>query len=433
MNNTPAIIKRVLRTEIEPFLQRKEYIAIRGPRQAGKTTFMRELEKEIGSTQGPTNFITFEDKDILEIFESDINSFIKLHILPYKSIFIDEFQYAKDGGQKLKFIYDTTSVKVIISGSSSLELQAKTGKYMVGRIVYFELLPFSFAEYLSTKDVRLLSLVNDNRVKLEKLLKGQKVVFKDEITSQAIKKTLSNLVYDYVVYGGYPSVVLAATNEIKATLLRNIFQTYISRDIVDLLRLETDSELVKVAQLLALQIGNLLVYDNLSVESGLYHGLLKKHLDILGQTYVMEFIRPYYTNKRTEIVKNPVPYFLDTGLRNSLINNFSPLLERTDGGSLFENFVFSALKNHIDSTQQIKFWRSKSQAEVDFVLEPMVSNVIPIEVKLAGGSSVSIGKSLYSFVEKYKPDTAILITPDKFEQRIIGEKTTLYCIPAYWL
>lgn len=148
---------------------------------------------------------------------------------------------------------------------------------------------------------------------------------------------------------------------------------------------------------------------------------------------MVELLRPYYTNKRTEIVKNPTPYFLDTGLRNSLINSFSPLLDRTDKGSLFENFVFSALKRHTYSTQQVKFWRSKSQAEIDFVLEPVIGEVIPIEVKITGGSSVSIGKSFYSFVEKYKPATAILITPDKFDQRKISEQTTLYCIPAYWL
>ncbi|PIZ47899.1 hypothetical protein CO180_00950 [candidate division WWE3 bacterium CG_4_9_14_3_um_filter_41_6] len=433
MNNNPAIIKRSLREELDPFLKRREYIAIRGPRQAGKTTFVKELEKEIRDAQGPTNFITFEDKGILEIFESDINSFIKLHVLPYKSVFIDEFQYAKGGGQKLKFIHDTTNVKIIITGSSSLELQAKTGKYMVGRLVYFELLPFSFTEYLSAKDENLLALIHDNSVKLKKLLKGEKVIFKDEVTSQTIKSALTSLLYEYVVYGGYPSVVLADNDEVKATLLRNIFQTYISKDIVDLLKLETDSELVKVAQLLALQIGNLIVYDNLSKESGLYYELLKKHLDILSQTYVVELLRPYYTNKRTEIVKNPTPYFLDTGLRNSLINSFSPLLERTDKGSLFENFVFSALKRHTYSTQQVKFWRSKSQAEIDFVLEPVIGEVIPIEVKITAGSSVSIGKSFYSFVEKYKPATAILITPDKFDQRKVGEQTTLYCIPASWL
>ena len=125
-----------------------------GERQCGKTTLMKHILLGLKNAK----FITFEDREILEFFYKDLKSFIELYVKNNKYLFIDEFQYAKQGGKQLKYIYDNFDVKIIISGSSSSDLSIHSIKYLVGRIFVFTLYPFSFGEFLSYKDGKLYYL-----------------------------------------------------------------------------------------------------------------------------------------------------------------------------------------------------------------------------------------------------------------------------------
>ena len=165
------IVLRDLLETIKPFLPRREYIAITGPRQAGKTTLLKMLKthlcNEMNISEDCIRIITFEDRILLSQFEIDPISFIQSYIPSELSglfyFMIDEFQYAVDGGQKLKLIYDThPNIKIFITGSSSLEIKAHVGKYMVGRILSFDLYPFNFREYLKAHDKRLERIYNKN-------------------------------------------------------------------------------------------------------------------------------------------------------------------------------------------------------------------------------------------------------------------------------
>src|SRR3989338_1729075 len=131
-------IERELKDKIKPFLAKKEAISIVGPRQAGKTTFIKHLAEQFEFEQKgkKVRFFTFENRDDLNLFNNGLEDFKKI-ASQYQVVFIDEFQYSRDGGQKLKYLYDTTEVKFIVSGSSSLELTFQTGKYMVGRLIEF--------------------------------------------------------------------------------------------------------------------------------------------------------------------------------------------------------------------------------------------------------------------------------------------------------
>ena len=90
------------------------------------------------------------------MFEKDTPSFIDLYVKPNKIIFIDKFQDSQNRGKILKEIYDSHDIKIIITGSSSIDLTVKALKYLVGRIFTFELLPFNFREFLKTKDKKYL-------------------------------------------------------------------------------------------------------------------------------------------------------------------------------------------------------------------------------------------------------------------------------------
>jgi len=180
---------------------------------------------------------------------------------------------------------------------------------------------------------------------------------------------------------------------------------------------------------LATQIGNLVNYTELSNASDLEFQNLKKHLNILEQTYIISLIRPYFANKRTELTKNPKAYFLDTGLRNLVIDNFNKFSLREDTRALVENFVFRTLQQKYAGVSGVYFWRTKSKAEVDFVLKKE-EEIIPIEVKYS--LRPTVGKSLHSFIKKFSPRKGLVLTKD-YSKEIKIDKTRIIFIPVFYL
>lgn len=410
-------IQRKLEEKIVKYLDRREVLAILGPRQAGKTTLLNRIaEKHLSNKK--IKYLTFENRKELRLFEESIDDFKKI-ISQYEVVIIDEFQYAKDCGQKLKYLYDTTDVKFIISGSASLDLKYKVGKYMVGRMIDFNLWQFSFREHLQDKNKELFKLldkeINQNNFLNFDINKG----FGQEINSQ-LTKELEN----FVIYGGYPAVTTTEDEEIKKTVLENILDKFLLKDVKSLLNLATDNELLKLGKFLAIQIGSTINYEELMSASGLGHVKVKEHLSILEKTFVVKLIKPFSTNKKTELVRNQECFYQDIGLRNSLISDFRILGDRGDKGAIMENYAYTLLRN-LEIVPELKFWRTKSSAEVDFIIEKDQEK-IPVEVKYS--SKRSVGKGYYSFLRKYKPTVGIILTKDYLAEEKI-EDTVVKFIP----
>ena len=371
--------RRDLEEKIERYLESSEIIAIFGPRQVGKTTLLKEFYKRVSNPV----FLTFEDIELKILFEEDIKSFIALYIDPYENIFIDEFQYAKMGGKHLKYIYDTTDKKIFISGSSAMELSISAVKYLVGRIFVFNLYSFSFGEFLRVKDENLYKLyakANEN------------------ISAPITKKIYAQL-DEYMTYGGYPRVILSKSNEEKKEVLKNLLSIYLLRDIKEIARIADETKMYKLVKALSLQIGNVVVYSELSKLIGVNTVQLKEYLSIFEKAFLTKTISPFFTNKQLEIVKNPEIFFFDMGLRNVIIKNFSALEDRVDKGAMLENFVFRELVE-----RDVKYYRTKNGAEVDFIID----DSIPVEIK-SNLTSMKISKSYYYFLENYKPKTGYIL------------------------
>ncbi len=250
-----------------------------------------------------------------------------------------------------------------------------------------------------------------------------------KVFGQEINSRLEKLFEEYLIYGGYPAAVLAKSQTEKEKILESILDNYLLKDIRSLLQLATENELVKLIKFLATQIGNLINYKELSNSSGLNYKELLSHLEILKQTYIIDLIRPYFTNKRTEITKNPKVYFIDAGFKNLVLSDFRKLDQRKDLGTLVENYVFMALKRKGNGFQNINFWRTKSKAEVDFVIQKE-NKIIPIEVKYS--SKPTIGKSLYSFIKRFAPPRVFIFTKGYAEETKI-KNCKIKFIPAYYL
>lgn len=359
-------IQRKLEHTILRHIDSKEIIAIVGPRQAGKTT----LVQHILSAKKRCVSVTFDDKDVLDLFERHIKEFIATYVKGNNILFIDEFQYAKQGGRHLKFIYDTEHIKIFISGSSAPELTVQASKYLVGRILTFVLYPFDFEEFLNAKETSALKLYQKHKEPLAE--KGTSGI------SPEARALLASLYEEYLLYGGYPRIVTEQDYETKKTLLKNIASTFFIREVSDYLGLIDDHHINSLIKALALQVGNMIEYNELSRIAETSYQTLKKYCTFLEKTYVCTFTKPYYKNKRTEIVKNPKVYFIDTGLRNTLLHDFRPLTERTDSGALLENGVaLSFLKKELP----IYYWKDKRGNEVDFIISLEEYSSIGIEVK----------------------------------------------------
>jgi predicted AAA+ superfamily ATPase len=359
-------IKRKIEGEIIRFLKRPEIMAVIGPRQCGKTTTIKKIYSGLKNA----TFLTFEDQEILNLFENDIKSFVARFIKGKSYVFIDEFQYAKKGGKLLKYIYDVHHTKIIISGSSALDLTIKAAKYLVGRVFILEMLPFDFEEYLSFRDS-----------KIGKIYERDKNFFQEKtahnLSSGEIGK-IKKYFTEYSIWGGYPAVILSHENE-KEEVLKNIYNTYFLRDVKDILGLVDDYKLSRLIKSLAFQIGNMIEYNELSKASEFSYPTLKKYLNFLNKTYIVGFSSPFFKNKRKEIVKNQKVYFFDLGLRNFVVNDFRDLHRRPDGGNLLENAIWSQL---VKNKYNPQFWRDKNKNEIDFVVDIGEGRLAAIEAKM---------------------------------------------------
>jgi len=413
-------IRRELENKIRRYLAKPEILAVIGARQSGKTTLLKEIFKSLKRAV----YIDFEDRDILELFNNDIKSFYNLYAKEAKYLFIDEFQYAKEGGRKLKYLYDTYKIKIIISGSSVLDLTHQAVRYLVGRVFIFYLFPFSFKEYISYRNFSLYeNIYLDIKKKMDGYLYGKRK--SPQIISREVIKKINKYYQEYAVFGGYPRVVLTKNRDEKITVLRNIYNTYFLREIRDVLQLSTEGELRKLIKALSLQVGAMVGYNEIGQIAGLNYSSLLKHLNILEKTFVIKRILPFYRNKRIEIAKSPKVYFLDNGLRNITIGNLQRLEERVDRGSLNENFVAGEL---LKNGYNFNYWRTKSNAEVDFVIEKENRNMA-IEVKSTLNSNKS-GRAILSFREKYSPHRIIVVSEN---YSFFDKKRDILFMPLFFI
>ncbi len=274
----------------------------------------------------------------------------------------------------------------------------------------FNLYPFSFMEFLNYREPKLAQLLAE----------------RSDLGTEIIKR-INSYYTDFNIYGGYPRVVLSSTNKEKETVIKNIFNTYLLREINQILNYRDEFKLTRLISALALQIGSTVNYNELSAVTGFNHKELLEALDILEKTFVIIRSTPFYKNKRLELVKAPKFYFIDSGFRNMAIKNFLQPPNRPDIGALNENFIANEL---VKSGNQIRYWRTKSKAEVDFIIEKQ-GEVIPIEVKTTL-SKPTISRSFRSFLAKYSPLRGFLTSNQLYDEiRINDIKITI--VPHWYL
>lgn len=366
-------IKREIKEEFKLLSLEYNIIALVGARQAGKTTFLKE------NASAKTSYLIFDDPDVRELFNEDIKKFEKQYLEGHEIVILDEVQYGTESGRKLKYLADKGR-RLWITSSSQIVLSKEILSWLVGRVSILRLYPFSIAEFLKAKNLK-------------------------ETTEKILKREL----WEHIIYGGYPKIVLTENIEMKKRLLQDLYETMVLKDVAQTFSIENVRSLEEFVRYLAHSIGNVLIYEKASDSMDLSFETTKKYLDAMEKSYLIKRLQPFYTNKLKEITKQPKIYFIDNGLRNIIAKHF-PITSENEG-RLFENYIFTEL---VKMNLNIKYWQTKNKAEVDFIVEKG-EEIIPIEVKV-NARSKKIGRSLRSFITTYRPKRAIVVYYE-------GEKT----------
>ncbi|MBU2100875.1 ATP-binding protein, partial [Candidatus Micrarchaeota archaeon] len=371
---------------------------ILGSRQVGKTTVLNALYEKFSE-----NNCLFLDLDVLENFEK-VSSYTNLintlklegYELNQKKmfyLFLDEFQRYEDLSVIMKNVYDNhKNIKIYASGSSSLKIREQIQESLAGRKRLYYLYPLDFEEFLWFKEDSKATnqLKNINKLSGKNLGLG----------------LLKGYLKEYLVFGGYPEVVLTNKHEKKVDVLKSIFDLYVKKELVGYLKFGKIVGVKKLIEYIATNNGQKIKYEEAAYKCSLKQYEVKEYIEILKETFLVTLVRPFFSNKNKELIKIPKIYFLDNGVRNFFINNFNKVELRNDSGFLFEGFVLQELiKTRADN---IKFWQDKQRHEVDFIVD-LISRQIPVETKFKEKLKQSDFIGLNTFLENYNIKKAFLI------------------------
>jgi hypothetical protein len=360
------IFQRTVMDKIDPFIDSDDVIILHGARQVGKTCILRYLQNQLKDRGETTYFIDLEDSRYVRILDAGVDAFLK-HLdeegitSPDRRkkcfVFVDEIQYLANPSSFLKLVADHhKDIKLIVSGSSSFAIKTKFKDALVGRTVNFEIFTLSFREFLLFNQIHF----EEGKVYTKKKTDELRAKFKE-----------------YILYGGYPKIVLTPEVEKKERYLQQIIDTYVKKDIRDLASVKDIDKFNKLLEALAGQSGQLLNMTEISNTTRISIQTIEKYLFILENTYIIKLVRPFSGNIRSELFKLPKIYFYDSGLMQML---WLKGLQREIIGQVFETGIFAELAKKY-GRESVFYWRTKDKKEIDFILK-IKDAPIPIEVKL---------------------------------------------------
>ena len=371
-------IKREIVSELKYAATKYPVVIITGPRQSGKTT----LVKKVFSGK---KYISLEDIDVRELAIADPRTF--LNKLTDGAI-LDEIQRAPELLSYIQTIVDHSGKNgmFVLTGSNQFSLMESINQSLAGRVALIKLMPLSMTEL----NHYYPSLQAD----------------------------------DLLLNGFYPGIYANKRNPVKA--YSDYYQTYVERDVRNLINIKDLSLFKKFVKLCAGRIGQIFNANNLSNEVGVSNKTISAWISILEASYIVFLLPPWYDNISKRLIKSPKLYFYDVGLASFLLGNktkqhieFHPLR-----GNIFENMIILELLKKVYNKgfePDFYFYRDSNGNEVDLII-PDGHNLIPVEIK----SSETFHKSLLKsnlFIKKLYEERikkSYLIYSGKQEQTVNG-------------
>ena len=330
MNQIVRNIKSVIIKKLQP----NKVIVITGARRTGKTFLINDMIKEIDE---PFILLNGEDMGVWDMFARRTTENYRFLLGNNKLLIIDEAQKIPDIGYILKLMIDEIAgLKIIITGSSAFDMSNITGEPLTGRSYSIPLFPLSESEFDQIEDP---------------FIKGEK-----------LRKRL--------VFGNYPELIHVNDRQEMESYLNNLVNTYLLKDILTFEKLKNSSKIIQLLRLIAYQIGHEVSYEELGRSLSMSKNTVEKYLQLLSKVFIIHQVTGFSRNLRKEISKSSRWYFVDNGIRNTIIANFNALEIRNDIGMLWENYIISERIKHqslLGMTVNNYFWRTYDKQEIDWI------------------------------------------------------------------
>lgn len=322
-----AKISRYLEEKILQNLKERKILIIYGARQVGKTTLVKRFLERFSNNVYINGDLIDDREKLASPTRAMVEQFARKDLLV-----IDEAQRIADIGLKLKALFDELpGLKIIATGSSAFELSATVNEPLTGRYFSYTMYPISYAE------AKASGLADVNKL---------------------------------LIYGSYPEVVTASDDETRRKIIQNVAANYLFKDVLNIEYIKNPRSLEHLLKALALQLGSVASLNELAITAGVDSKTVASYLDILEKLYIIFPLRPYFSNKRKSIIKQKKYYFYDLGVRNAVLNDFTPLSRRLDIGQLWENFCVAERKKRnemLGAFADYYFWRSYKGEEIDLL------------------------------------------------------------------
>ena len=373
------MIVRKLEDIILSALKTGKAIILLGPRQTGKTTL---LEK-IAVSQGDYLLLDCDDPVVRENLTAPNTEQIRQLIGGYRLVFIDEAQRVKNIGLTLKLITDRfKDVRLLVSGSSSLDLMSEINEPLTGRKREYFLFPISWHE------------------------------LRDHFGYLKVSQQLEQR----IIYGMYPEVINNPGKEKE--VLRELTGGFLYKDLLAYQGIRKPDLIERLLRALALQVGSEVSYNELAGLLQVDKKTISTYIDLLEKAFIVFRLQSFRKNLRNEIAAGRKIYFYDTGIRNSLIAAFAPMEMRQDAGLLWENFLIAErMKHNHYSGRWVNpyFWRTVQQQEIDYI-EEAGGKLFSFEVKWKSRAGFRISKT---FLSAYPDSENSVITRDNFTEFVM--------------
>lgn len=375
------MVNRIISSSIKEIIGKYPIIAVTGPRQSGKTTLLKSMFPEY-------EYVSLENPDMRSFAETDPNGFLNKY---NEKIIFDEIQRVPLLFSYLQTIVDESGLmgQFILSGSQNFHLMNSITQSLAGRVAIFKLFPFDFQEL---KSVDWL---------------------KEKYT-------------DVMIKGFYPAIY---DRDIEPNIFySNYLQTYIQRDVSELIAIKDMHSFNRFLALCATRAGQLLNLNSLANECGISQPTAKAWLSALENSYIVFLLNPFHKNFSKRIIKSPKLYFYDTGLLSYLlkINDSDDLVNQSVKGTLFENMMVSEYIKRIyhknDLQSEVWFWRDTAGNEVDLLIQKPKS-VEVLEIKATQTIMPDLFKGLNYFENLAEYDNlkkTLVYGGNEYQQRSVG-------------
>jgi uncharacterized protein len=362
------MIHRSIQTEVVEALSYLPCVAILGPRQVGKTTFVKSL---IAAIKRPSIYLDLEYFADYAKLQSAPDLYLQEH--QEEVVVLDEIQRMREIFPLLRSMIDQhrRPGRFILLGSASPELLRQSSETLAGRILYLEMHPLHFRE----------------------------------IASVGIKYQ------DHWLRGGFPDALLAPNEKVTALWFRGFVQTYIERDL-PLLGLAANPNMVRnLLSMLTNVQGGLLTYSDLANSLNISQPTVKTYVDFLESAFLIRRLYPYFPNVSKRLVKSPKLYFTDTGMLHHLmgVRDFEGLMGHVGLGNSWEGYVIQQIIANVGADVEPYFYRTKDKAEMDLVLVQNTQVKVALVIKYSNNPTLSKGNTVA--MEDLKANLNLIVTP----------------------